>query len=98
MIVTFGPVPIQSLSGVKAKKATRQRKRVAGNKCLKFSSFLLYRTAGRERRYESEYKYHADKLQTRERLQSLLVGAQSSLIPPVAFARKTVYVSIGRIK
>lgn len=91
-------------SSVKVEQARRQRGRVAGNKyhrrlALIFSpSSSIGPSAGRESRYESEYKYHGDKLQTRERLRSLLVGAQSSLIASVVFARKTVYVSIGRKK
>lgn len=50
------------------------------------------------RRYESDYKYRADKLPTGDPSQSVLVGSDLSLILSARLTRKTVYVSIGRQK
>lgn len=48
-------------------------------------------------RFESGYKYHADKLQTRELPQSFLVRIVS-LIVCLVFLRKGMYISITRNK
>lgn len=91
-------------SSVKVEQARRQRGRVAGNKRHRRLALIFPRPplSDRPQDVKADMKGNinitANKLQTRERLRSLLVGAQSSLIASVVFARKTVYVSIGRKK
>lgn len=63
-----------------------------------FFSVCWTKSLERQCRSESKYKYHNDKLLTREQLQNVLVGTDFALILSGTLIKTPARISIGRRK